>query len=563
LGAAGLVAPLAWGQSNDFVNRNPLINNLPPGISSGINDILARAQEQEILARIREPVIPNRAFPITRFGARGDGVTDCTAAIAAAIDAASTAGGGRVIVPGGVFLTGAIRLRSRVELHLVEDATLKFSTDPRKYPNVLTRWEGNDLFNYSPLVYAFREHDIAITGSGTLDGQAGTFPNEQGNPSAWWWWKGGSGNDPRFGCSTTDPDPTRNFPCLPNQNADSVRLKQQGAVPRPLGTPLTPIEQRVYGIEPNGTMHYLRPPLIGPYGCENVLIEGVTLRNSPFWQMHPLFCKNVIIRGVTASSLGTNNDGCDPESCTDVLIEDCTFDTGDDCIAIKSGRGYDAMVDNGIQSRLHALPPWVSFPTTCSNIVIRNCVMQSGHGGITLGSEMSGGITNVFASDIQMLSNTLDIALRFKTNSWRGGFMTNYYARNIYVPNGVSSSNGVITIDYFYSADATDRPQDAGPFLPWTDNINVTNLQAPAGNSKWAFNLRGYSPLNTPIGGPGSKQLTDPIGSISVSDSVFHVATPTTTTFPFGDQIQAVKQLRLQNVTRNGVRLPDGVYSAP
>ncbi len=506
----------------------------------------ARAQEVEpwdqdqvetILPRIHEPHIPRRAFPITRFGARGDGLTDCSAAIAAAIAACVAAGGGRVLVPGGTFLTGAIRLRSRVELHLVEGATLKFSTDPRQYPNVLTRWEGNDLFNYSPLVYAFRETDIAITGKGVLNGQA--------SAQAWWPWK-------TMG------------------TADSDRLKQQGGVPLPLGTAVTPIEERVYGIEPNGTQHYLRPPLIGPYGCENVLIEGVTLNNSPFWQMHPLLCKNVIIRNVTASSLGPNNDGCDPESCTDVLIEHCTFNTGDDCIAIKAGRGYDAMQDNGVRSRLRVLPPWVNFPTTSRNIVIRGCTMQSGHGGVTLGSEMSGGVDSVFAENINMLSNTLDIALRFKTNTWRGGFMTNYYARNITVPNGVSASNGIITIDYFYSAGATDRPQDGGPFLPITDNINVSNLNVPGGHSRWVFNLRGYSAVNTPCGttnactpGPGSKLLIDPIRLISVSDSTFHVSTATEEDFPFGDQIEAVDLLALANVKRNGVPLPDAVYSAP
>lgn len=514
----------------------------------------ARAQAQDvdpwdqvdaILRRIHEPDIPQRAFAITAFGAVGDGTTDCSQAIASAIDTCVAAGGGRVIVPEGTFLTGPVRLRSRVDLHLVEGATLKFSTDPRKYPNVLTRWEGNDVFNYSPLVYAFREHDIAITGKGVLDGQAGTFPNEQGNASAWW----------SFTSSAT---------------TDSNRLKQEGAVPLPLGTPATPIEQRVFGFDQDGNQHFLRPPLVGPYGCENVLIEGVTLTNTPFWQMHPLLCRNVIIRNVTASSLGPNNDGCDPESCTDVLIEDCTFNTGDDCIAIKAGRGYDAMQDNGVRSRLGALPPWVSYPTTSRNIVIRGCTMQSGHGGVTLGSEMSGGIDSVFAENLNMLSNTLDIALRFKTNTWRGGFMTNYHARNINVPAGVSANNGVITIDYFYSAGATDRPQDGGPFLPITDNINISNLTVPGGASRWVFNLRGYSSANTPCGttnactpGPGSKVLDDAIRRISVSDSAFQVATATGTSFPFGDQIQAVEALTLANVMRNGVALPDGTYSAP
>ncbi|HYT96454.1 MAG TPA: glycoside hydrolase family 28 protein [Casimicrobiaceae bacterium] len=497
-------------------------------------DVDPWTQADEIVSRIQAPTIPRRAFPITRFGARGDGMTDCTAAIASAIAACVAAGGGRVLIPEGTFLTGAIRLRSRVELHLVAGATLLFSTDPRQYPNVLTRWEGNDLFNYSPLVYAFRETDIAITGEGDesiLDGQAST--------STWWSFTGPAG-------------------------ADSLRLKQQGAVPG-----MTPIEQRVYGIDANGVQHYLRPPLIGPYGCENVLIEGVTLHRSPFWQMQPLLCKSVIIRNVTASSLGPNNDGCDPESCTDVLIEDCTFDTGDDCIAIKAGRGFDAMIDNGVRSRLGALPPWVNFPTTSSNLVIRNNTMISGHGGVTLGSEMSGGVDHVFAENIDMLSNTLDIALRFKTNTWRGGFMTNYYARNINVPNGVSASNGVITIDYFYSANASDRPQDAGPFRPFTDNINVSNLNVTGGNSRWAFNLRGYSAVNTPCGttnacvfGPGSKQIIDSIQRLSVSDSTFKVATATTGTFPFGDQIQAVKSLSFTNVARNGVPLPDGTYTA-
>jgi hypothetical protein len=187
---------------------------------------------------------------------------------------------------------------------------------------------------------------------------------------------------------------------------------------------------------------------------------------------------------------------------------------------------------------------------------------------------MSGGVNNVFAEDLDMLSSTLDIALRFKTNTWRGGFMTNYYARNINVPNGVSASNGIITIDYFYSANASDRPQDAGPFTPKTDNINVSNLNVPGGKSKWVFNLRGYSAVNTPCGtgtppacvpiaGANDKLIDDPIGRISVSDSTFNVATPTTGAFPFGDQVQAVKALGLSNVVRNGVALLDGTYVAP
>ena len=534
-----------------------------------------------ILARIVAPTFPDRDFAITAFGAvAGASVSDAqvvanTTAINAAIVAASAAGGGRVVVPSGTFMTGAIRLKSNVNLHLPNaDSVLLFDTDPKKYPNVLTRWEGNDLYNYSPLVYAYRETNIAITGKGTLDGQAGidrSNPNNrQGNPSAWWWWKGGSQNNPQFGCASGNSTfpASVGYPCLPNQSADSLRLKSQGAVPGNV-----PMAQRIYGIEPNGTQHYLRPPLIGPYGCENVLIEGVTVTRSPFWQLHPLFCKNVIVRNVVMNSLGTNNDGCDPEACVDVLIEGCTFDTGDDCIAIKAGRGTDGFAPPpGMPA--DAIAPWVVYPNSpavCSstgdtracaaatrNIVIRNCIMASGHGGVTLGSEMSGGIENVFAENIDMNSSELDIALRFKTNTRRGGVMRNYYARNIRVPNGVSANNGAITIDYFYRADASDDPAESGPYRPFTDQIYVTNLTVGRGTKAGtkAYNIRGFgtgtAPTPTPpnfvantprAGTAGSVGVNDAIGVVRVRDSTFNVSTA-------ADVIENV-DLRQERVTIN------------
>lgn len=535
-----------------------------------------------ILGRIKPPSFPAVDFPITEFGAvAGAAVSDAvvkanTVAINDAITACHLAGGGRVVVPSGTFMTGAIRLKSNVNLHLPNtDSVLLFDTDPAKYPNVLTRWEGNDLFNYSPLIYAYRETNIAITGKGTLDGQAGiaqTDPNnKQGNPSAWWWWKGGSQSNPQFGCASgtsTFPAST-GAPCLPNQSADSLLLKSQGAVPGNV-----PMDQRVYGIDASGKQHYLRPPLVGPYGCENVLIDGVTLNRSPFWQMHLLFCKNVTVRNTTFNSLGTNNDGCNPEACVDVLIENCNFDTGDDCVAIKAGRGTDAFAPPpGMPAG--AIAPWVvypSYPASCGtsgntsacaaatrNIIVRKCVMASGHGGVTLGSEMSGGIEYVFAEDIQMNSSTLDIALRFKTNTRRGGVMRHYYARNIQVPNGVSANNGAITIDYFYRADASDDPAESGPYKPFTDQIYITNLTVGRGTKAGtkAFNIRGFgtdaptpSPLppnfvaNTPrTGVTGSVGLNDPIGVVRVRNSTFNVSTTP-------DVVQNV-DLRLDNVTIN------------
>src|SRR3984957_2144913 len=171
-----------------------------------------------------------------------------------------------------------------------------------------------------------------------------------------------------------------------------------------------PVSQRVFG-----EGHYLRPQFIQPYRCKNVLIEEVTLFNSPMWQVHPVLCTNVTVRGLTISGFGPNTDGCDPESCTDVLGENCFFNTGDDCIAIKSGRNTDGRI--------------LDMPS--QNTIIRDCRMKDDHGGVTVGSESSGGVRNVFSENCQMDSPHLDIAVRFKNNAMRGGLIENIFARNI------------------------------------------------------------------------------------------------------------------------------------
>ncbi len=271
-----------------------------------------------ILRRIVPPRFPSRHFEITRFGAVGDGRADCTSAIRRAIAACRAAGGGRVVVPPGRFVTGAIKLASGTELHLTPKATLAFSRDAKHYlPVVLTRWEGTELMNYSPFIYAFEAENIAITGTGTLDGQA--------DANNWWNWRGEGGK---------------------KQAAARDRLMD-------LGARGVPVRERVFG-----EGHWLRPNFIQPYRCRNVLIEGVTIVNSPMWEIHPVLCQNVTVRNVTIRSHGPNNDGCDPESCRDVLIEGCTFDTGDDCIALKSGRNDDGRrvnvpIENVIVRELH------------------------------------------------------------------------------------------------------------------------------------------------------------------------------------------------------------------
>ena len=310
------------------------------------------------------------------------------------------------MVPAGEFVTGPIVLASNVNLHVSEGATLKFVTDPAKYPRVFSRWEGIECMNYCPLVYAFEQTNMAVTGKGTLDGQAAR--------DNWWAWKlshwKAKGQD------------------LPEdlQRPDARELIAMGAKG-------VPVAERVFGAG-----RKLRPSFIQPYRCKNVLIEGVTILRSPMWEVHPVLCQNVTVRGVTISSHGPNNDGCDPESCRDVLIERCVFDVGDDCIAIKSGRN-----DDGRR---------VNVPS--ENIVMRGCTFKDGHGGVVLGSECSGHIRNVFVEDCTMDSPNLERMLRFKNNAVRGGVLENVFMRNVRVG---TVAEAVLTIDLLYEEGANGQ----------------------------------------------------------------------------------------------------------
>ena len=423
---AGLIRPALTGR--DFA--------LVSGSKPSEDDAWSGAAR--ILQRIKAPSFAKREFDIRKFGAVGNARADCTEAFARAISACSRAGGGRVIVPEGEFLTGAIHLQSNVNLHVTKDATIRFDRDPKRYlPVVFTRWEGMELMNYSAFIYAFGQQNIAITGEGIIDGQA--------DCDHWWPWKG------RTGCGWKKGDPEQS-----KARKLLYEMVEKG----------TPVNQRVFG---EGS--YLRPNFIQPYRCNNVLIEGVTLRHSPMWQLHPVLCTNVTIRQVriereagATEQTGPNADGCDPESCRDVLIKDCTFATGDDCIAIKAGRNNDG--------RRVAVPS--------ENIVIQGCRMKDGHGGITIGSEISAGVRNVFAEDCHLDSANLNIAIRVKNNALRGGQLENFYFRNIEVGQ---VSDAAVTVDFNY------EEGENGPFTPQMRHLVIENLRS--GRSKRAIDLQG------------------------------------------------------------------------
>ncbi len=371
-----------------------------------------------ILARIKAPIFPARDFSIVEQGAVGDGKADCTAAIAKAIAACNAAGGGRVVVPAGVFLTGAIHLKSNVNLHVSEGATLLFKTDPAAYlPVVHTRWEGTELMNYSAFIYAWEQENIAVTGPGTLDGQAGD--------DNWWEWAK-KGEDKK---SRATPDVK-----LLNDLADRG----------------VPVKERVFGAG-----HFLRPSFFQPYRCKNVLVDGLKIRRSPMWEITPALCTNVIVRNLDISTHGPNNDGCDPDSCKDVLIENCIFDTGDDCIAIKSGRN-----DDGRR---------VGVPS--ENLIVRNCTMKDGHGGVVIGSEIAAGCRNVFVENCIMDSPQLERVLRFKSNARRGGVLENVLARNITVGR---VAEAIVTVDFMYEEGAK------GDQRPILRNVQLENVTAKA-----------------------------------------------------------------------------------
>lgn len=418
---------------------------------------------ENIRKQIKAPQFPDKEFPITNYGAIGDGKTLNTEAFKKAIDDCNKSGGGRVVVPLGNFLTGAIHLKSNVELHLVGSARIIFSTAPQDYlPLVFTRWEGMELMNYSALIYAYGQENIAITGNGVLDGGA--------NANTWWSWNAGR----------------------PSKQVNARNLLQE------LNHKQTDPKTRIFG---EGS--FLRPNFIQPYNCKNILISGVEIIGSPMWNINPVLCENVTIDNVKIIAHGSNTDGVDPESCKNVLISNCYFDTGDDCIAIKSGRDEDGRRIN----------------KPAENHIIENCEMKDGHGGVVIGSEISGGAKNIYAINCKMNSPNLDRILRLKTSSSRGGIIENVFMKDIKVG---TYRDGAVHINMFY--------EQPGNFMPTIRNIWVENMDVEKGGDFGIF-VNAYK--------------ESPVENLKIINSnIRGVKTPI--------QADHVKNFQLDNVMING-----------
>jgi polygalacturonase len=519
------------------------------------------------------------------------GAQDCYAAFKAAIEKCHADGGGRVVIPrGDWFCAGPIVLLSNVNVHLAAGAHVYFSNDPADYakygdvdcgPNgklVVSRWQSNDCLNFSSMIYARGQHNIALTGddwTAILDGQGGVpFP---GRADCWWTWKGKNAT-----INSVAQDKSPNYvpgklaqnqvnelnpasladvaPDLP----DEKRLLIQGAGDKwraddaylpALSEAGVPLARRVFGLG-----HYLRPPMIQLIGCTDVLLEGYQVTHTPFWQHHPVACRDLAIRNVHANSLGPNSDGFDPEACDHVLVDRCTFDTGDDCIAIKAGKNRDTQYG---PSR---------------NIVIRKCTMQSGHGAVTLGSEMAGGIQNVYAQDLvfenmNWATNPLNTAIRLKTNMNRGGFLRNFYVHNVRIPNGVQTSpsfyaplpgspiepktvaaaaGAVVTFD----CDYTPRADNVRVRPPEVRNVHISkvtvgNVKTKAGATAscyQAFVILG--PVASDYNGPAPAPAVLPVRDVTITDCDF--GAPANAAHPW--YTYHVRGLKLANVVIGGKR---------
>jgi polygalacturonase len=362
---------------------------------------------------VKQPAFKNDTFNILRYGAIADGLTLNTISINKAIAECSSRGGGVVLIPGGLWLSGPIEMKSNVNLHIVRDAILLFTPDFDQYPLVEGIYEGRrSARNQSP-IYGTNLENIAITGTGVIDGNGDVWRmvGKDRLTEEEWKKKVASGG-------LVSSDGKTWFPSAKTKLA----FEQKRTATLERGQSLKDFED---------IKDFLRPNLLVLNNCKNVLLEGVTFQNSPAWCLHPILCENLTIRNVSAKNpdYAQNGDGVDVESCKNVLIEGSTFDVGDDGICIKSGKDEEG--------RKRGRPT--------ENVIVRNNIVYKAHGGFVIGSEMSGGARNIFVYDCSFVGT--DIGLRFKTARGRGGVVENIYVKNIRMKDIV---NDAILFDMYY-----------------------------------------------------------------------------------------------------------------
>lgn len=377
------------------------------------------------------PVFRKDTFNIVRYGAKSDGLTVNSKAINQAIELCSAAGGGTVLVPKGLWVTGPIVMKNNVNLHLEKSTLLQFSKNYDDYPIVLTTWEGQDSYRCQAPIWGVDLENIAITGEGVLDGGGDVWRAIKKDKQTAGQWaslikSGGVLDEKKANWYPSEKSLKGNM--IPNAGRILNGVKP------------TPEELESY-------KDFLRPNMLSLTRCKNIIIEGITFQNSPAWTMHPLLCEHITVKNVTVKNYwyAQNSDAIDLESCRNGILEGCTFDTGDDGITIKSGRDE--------QGRKRGVPT--------ENFIIKDCIVYHAHGGFVIGSEMSGGVRNLYISDCTFMGS--DVGLRFKTARGRGGVVENIYVNNI---NMTEIPGEAILFDMYYAAKDPVRADGEANELP-------------------------------------------------------------------------------------------------
>ena len=403
------------------------------------------------MEKIKEPAFPRTEISVSEFGAVGDGITLNTDAFKKAIDALSAKGGGKVVVPAGVWFTGPIVLKSNINLHLNKGAVILFSPDFKLYPLVKTSFEGLVTRRCQSPISGVGLTNVAITGEGAINGSGNAWrPLKKAKVTEAKWKEvvksGGVLKDPGYW-----------FPSV-----GSLKGEKMSNMNVPRG--------EMTDSQWNEIKEFLRPVMISLTECKNVKLQGVLFENSPGWNIHPLMCENLIIDGIFARNpaYAQNGDGLDIESCKNVIVVNSTFDVGDDGICIKSGK--DA------EGRKRARP--------AENIIVDNCKVFQGHGGFVVGSEMSGGVRNISVSNCEFLGT--DVGLRFKSNRGRGGIVENIYIRDIYMLDITTDS---FLFDLYYGGKSASETLEDGDQNPTeTTNLAVTE-ETPCFRNIYVKNL--------------------------------------------------------------------------
>ena len=422
------------------------------------------------MAEVTAPVIPDYQVNVKDFGGVGDGIKLNTEAFAKAIDALSQKGGGKLVVPQGVWHTGPIVLKSNIELHLNAGAVILFAADESLYAIIETSFEGLDTRRLQSPLSANGATNIAITGKGVIDG----------NGQYWRPVKKGKVTESHWKELMAIPGSLEMKPGYWVPSAGYAK-GEQGAN---MNVPNAKTDAEWQAIK-----RFLRPVMVSLVNCKNVRLKGVIFQNSPAWNLHPLMCENVIIEDVLVRnpSYAQNGDALDLESCKNALIINSRFDAGDDGICIKSGKDADG--------RRRGIP--------CENVVVKGCTVFAGHGGFVVGSEMSGGVKNILVEQCQFLGT--DVGLRFKSTRGRGGIVENIFVKNISMTD---IKTDAITFNMYYGGKSVaemladgDNPDNVTKMpvneeTPIFRNIDIRNIVCNGAGRAMEFNGLPEMPID-------------------------------------------------------------------